>query len=116
MRHREPTQSLNYVISILQSATKLLKHYSQTRVTSENKIIHTPPFKVRCFQNIARTPAQHCMEGVKQGGKALFSLFTFLAKTLEQRVSTNFVADSNQEKTTTTDVMYHTAETTLHDC
>ena len=60
------------------------------------------------------------MEEIGEGreGKLYFSFFTFLAKrlSLEQRVSTNFVADSNQERTTTTDVIYHTTETTLHDC
>lgn len=55
-------------------------------------------------------------EGRGGGGKAVFFLFFVLGKTLEQRVSTNFVADSNQGRTTTTDVIYHTAETTLHDC
>ena len=56
------------------------------------------------------------MEEVGEGGKDLVFLFYVLGKTLKQRVSTNFVADSNQETTTTTDVIYHTAETTLHDC
>ena len=52
-------------------ADKIVETLYSNRVTSENKTIHTPllfpPFKVAsvcCFLKVARTAAQHCMEGM----------------------------------------------------
>ena len=75
------------------------------RVTSENKTIHLslPPSHIQswgvcCLLQVARTAAQHCMEGMRKG--KLYSLFLKSIKRqkgpLEQSVSTNFVADCSK--------------------
>ena len=58
---------------------KIVETLNSSRVTSENKTIHTPPppllERLGCSTG-SLTGAQHCMEGGDHGErKALFSLF-----------------------------------------
>ena len=77
---------------------KIVDKLSSNRITSENKTIHSPLFKIGVFVvflQVVRTAAQHCMARVRK--RKLYFLLFKLAKCQSrpfgQNVSTNFVAD-----------------------
>ena len=81
---------------------KIVQTLYSSRVTSENIRIHTPSplpsiqsWDVSCFLKVARTVAQHCMEGMGEE-KLSFSLSKSGKRQkvlLGRGVSTHFVAD-----------------------